>query len=263
MSTTYFAQTWCVNTKYIFYKLIVGLCAIVCLGFVADTRAEAIAYWSFQKNKASSSSDAASNFTLVVTSTAAGLLATPTLTMTGDIDTNYYGGEASFIDPITGETWYGSGNANQGGSAMNWKPGNSTLTLNLNTTGWENISISFDVRAAASPVADALKKFASIEYKIGAANWVTLSTVGSNFNFNVNQYEPWSLNFSSLVPELDDAGDIQIRWNFSMPNGSSRSLRIDNFVISADAVPEPGTYALLICGLGLLAALRLHRSRKA
>ena len=52
---------------------------------------------------------------------------------------------------------------------------------------------------------------------------------------------------------------LWVRWIENNDNGNDHGLAIDNLTFSVTAVPEPGTYALLLAGLGVVGFLARRR----
>lgn len=83
--------------------------------------------------------------------------------------------------------------------------------------------------------------------KAGGATVSQTFTVGSinNLNNNFNNYT--FTGFNNLV-------------SASWQQGLLHSYQVDNIGASVSAVPEPGTYAMLLAGLGLLGFMRRRKS---
>lgn len=100
-----------------------------------------------------------------------------------------------------------------------------------------------------------------VTYRIGTSGGFT-SIGGTNVPTNsANQYGLFTFNLAS--PVALSAGDVIEFRLLGYANATGNSIRLDNVSINAAAIPEPGTYALLMGGLAALFCLRrLNRSRQ-
>jgi hypothetical protein len=128
-------------------------------------------------------------------------------------------------------------------------------------TGNDGLSLTFDFRADVMPLA------LSFEFAGALNSWVYEVGVGS---LTLNTWQNWSvpLDDENLVgwssPDIGNSytafiGDLanvsQMRVVTLMPETTESQVGLDNVTI----IPEPGTMALLIMGLGMAAAYRRRR----
>ena len=67
-------------------------------------------------------------------------------------------------------------------------------------------------------------------------------------------------NNGGTVNTTGAVGDtLWVRWIENNDNGNDHGLAIDNLTFSVTAIPEPGTYALLLAGLGVVGFLARRR----
>jgi len=172
--------------------------------------------------------------------------------------TNDAGGEASFTD-FQGVTWLGSGSSTTPGHSLNWG-GNSTgntFSLTLDTTGLVDLTMRMAVRSAGT---GALLDFGSFSYDIGSGP-IAITTGTSGFTAG-SAFSVWTADLSS-IGAIEGAPSVTFTWTLANI-ASGASFRVDNLQISADAVPEPSTLAMIAVG-GILISLSLRRgsSRQA
>ena len=124
---------------------------------------------------------------------------------------------------------------------------------------------------AAVPAAQTM----TMQYGFGAtfAAVSTWNTPGGSFNFvspvftNTGAGAAVNGNTAGLVAALGGTvatswanGDtLWVRWIENNDNGNDHGLAIDNLTFSVTAIPEPGTYALLLAGLGVVGFLARRR----
>jgi hypothetical protein len=146
---------------------------------------------------------------------------------------------------------------------------NSILTSFSNNTGStiEQLSISFDyeryrINTSAASI--------SFYHSTDGATW-TAATGGNSGAFSTGSS---SYGFTTLVSSmsksvtltslnLSPGSAFYLRWNFSTGASNSQGLGLDNFSLTASAVPEPSTYAAMAGAASLLGAFwRRRRQRK-
>ncbi|MGC9452539.1 MAG: PEP-CTERM sorting domain-containing protein [Oceanipulchritudo sp.] len=195
------------------------------------------AYWSFGETGI-----AAASFDGTTTVTAETWTGTPVVTSTGSED-------LLSTSPALAFTAY-DGIDYAAGAALAWNTnstGNS-FTLALDMTNLEDLQMRFDYRKR---LATTFTAFSAIEYSVnGGAFTTAFSSPALTDSTNFFSLEYADLDFSSIAA-IEDQSNVQIRFSFADMPGTSSSFRIDNLQLTAVAVPEPGTYALV---LGLLAA---------
>ncbi|MFW5874489.1 MAG: PEP-CTERM sorting domain-containing protein, partial [Verrucomicrobiota bacterium] len=154
-----------------------------------------------------------------------------------------------------------------GGPAAQWQANSGDivsspeLTLLMDMTELEDFTFAIDLRAAALPGGNPPSATTAIEYTTnGGSSWTSsgLSNL-SGFSSTVTRYD---LDFSSIAA-IENIADAGIRLTFEDVDGTDglANLRMDNVQISAAAIPEPSTFALLAGALGLgLVMLRRRRA---
>ena len=68
-----------------------------------------------------------------------------------------------------------------------------------------------------------------------------------------------SVTLTSL--NLSHGSEVYLRWSFNTNGANSQGLGLDNFSLTASAVPEPSTYAA-IAGAAALFGAMWHRRRR-
>jgi len=147
----------------------------------------------------------------------------------------------------------GNGSGNSFGATNTWAVGDF-FQFAVSTTGYQNIQISYDqvgnstgpgtFYLAYSTNGSTFTKFGS-DYAVAAGNWsYTIPTSANSFSFNLNSIT--AINGRSIVyfRVVDDS-------TVAIGGGTVRGVeddRIDNFLISAQPVPEPSVMALVVLG---------------
>ncbi|MBI1176255.1 hypothetical protein GC207_02320 [bacterium] len=148
-------------------------------------------------------------------------------------------------------------------SANTWVVGDY-WQFQVSTEGYLGLTLSWgqtssetgptDFRLEYSSDGTAFSSFGP-SYTVGTASWG--SSTGSSSSVHTADL--------SSVMDLNDASSIYLRLvAISAPRGTSGTSRVDDFVISAVAVPEPSTIvagALLLLPLGV-GTIRVLRNRK-
>ncbi len=173
------------------------------------------------------------------------LSGTPTFVQSGaDIVSNGQTG-AAFTDS-SGTIWT-AGDAVAWDSGVNDTGGNY-FQLNLNTTGYSDLSIRFDYRSTSTGPAS----FISVQYDTGSGftNLVGAPTAMTNDS----TFRAWSFD-ASAVSAIENVSSVAIRWNIATTGSSTGTLRIDNLQVTA--IPEPAS--VLLFGLGSMVLLLRRR----
>lgn len=136
----------------------------------------------------------------------------------------------SFTISFSGEQWRNGGNATAQSMVLEYGFGNSFTTVTAWTAPGGNFTWTAPVATATAATVDG--NVAGLVANRGG-------TVGTN----------WA------------PGDtLWVRWIENNDSGNDHGLAIDNLSFSVTAVPEPGTYALLLAGLGVVGFLARRRS---
>ena len=243
-------------------SVVLSLTVLSCLFAIQTTKADVIADWTFQSANSTNNIIGAGD--------------TPKATQSGvlaDIGT----GTASASHASSATAWSipaGNGSTNSW-SANTWAVGDY-FQFSVSTAGFQNIQLSYSqVSSSTGP-----GKFL-LEY---STDGTTFTPFGSDYTVPVNGTAPsgWSViagtdftasDFSdnlSTITALNNATTVFFRLaadalvtaggatvgSFS----ASGTDRVDNFIISADPVPEPSTIALASMG-GIACLVTMRRKR--
>lgn len=88
----------------------------------------------------------------------------------------------------------------------------------------------------------------------------TFTTTGKALNGNATANRVAGLSAQVQTPAWSQGSTLWVRWAEVNDNGSDHGLAIDNVQLSVTAVPEPGSYALMLAGLAGIGALLRRRS---
>ena len=137
-------------------------------------------------------------------------------------------------------------------SSNNWSIGDY-YEARVSTANFSNISVSWDqTRSSTGP--SSFELIFSID---GGASWTTVTSYtvlqsgggGAPGTWSSTTYNSIYTNSQALAG-ADNASQLIIRFRSLVTTASSGSGRIDNVIISGDAVPAPGAVALLaVAGL--------------
>jgi len=171
---------------------------------------------------------------------------------------------------------FGSGSERAFGSIASAAVANPTLALALtNNSGGalDSFTLRFDGEQWRNGGNTTAQKL-TVQYGFGStfAGVTTWTSAGAAFDVNslVNTSTPGavvgntaglSANLGGTVATNWAAGDtLWIRWNDVNDAGNDHGLAIDNVSLSVTAaVPEPGTYAMLLAGLGAVGFVARRR----
>jgi hypothetical protein len=189
---------------------------------------------------------------------------------------SWYTNVAAEIGSGTGSAWHsdfeiyasypGNGSSAAFGMTNSWNVGDF-YQFAASTVGYQNITISFDQTGnyvgpgifylAYSTDGNNFTRFGSdYSVKLGAWNY---STVNTNNSYSFNLGAVTAMNNQSLVYfRIIDDSTQSIGGGTAVPGGDNR---IDNFLISAQVVPEPTTIQLGLLS-GVLGIFRLFRKRQ-
>jgi hypothetical protein len=139
----------------------------------------------------------------------------------------------------------------------------ASFNFNFSTVGFDITSLSLDLMMLSVQTRSTTW---SIQYGVGASptSFTTLGTWSDPGVFGATTLTYTSANFGTALNDQTNLWFRVVALSGSSGTGSRDSMAIDNFSLSAVAIPEPSTYALIVLGLGgLILARRLQRSAKA
>lgn len=147
-------------------------------------------------------------------------------------------------------------------SANNWTV-NDYFQFSLSTIGYQNVNVVF--AQLGSSTGPANYRFQYSTDGTSFTNFGSTITLTSNSTYKSTSFD------LSIVPGINNQANVYFRVvdisTTSIGNGtvaSGGTGRIDNFIVTADLIPEPSTYAsLLFGGLFLFVALRMRRKAHA
>ncbi len=130
-----------------------------------------------------------------------------------------------------------------------------TVVFSLSSLGYQNLTLNLDSRPGSTLSVDPTVTWA---YSLDDSSWTSFSMTGNRVAGT------WSLLSGSLSPSLDNLSTFYVRETLVFPS-TAGSFAIDNVELSGSqilAAPEPGTWALLLSGLGALFWIQRIRSAR-
>lgn len=143
-------------------------------------------------------------------------------------------------------------------SVNNWSVGDF-FQFELSTSGFHEIQVSFDqTRSSTGPT----------EFQVSySVNGTDFTLLGDPYILEAISWNSTTANLESTftvdlvsATVLNDSEMAYFRLTATTPpSGAAGSSRVDNFIVTATAIPEPGSYAAIfgLALLGLLLARRL------
>jgi hypothetical protein len=159
----------------------------------------------------------------------------------------------------------GNGSLAAFGATNSWAVGDF-YQFAVSTTGYQNLAISFDQAGnlqgpgtfylAYSTDGSTFTKIGT-DYAVGVGHWNFATTSTTNaFSFNLNAIAGVN-NQTEVYFRIVDDSRTAINGGLVVAGGDDR---IDNFLVSAQVVPEPATLALM--GLGVTCGVFLTAGRR-
>ena len=128
----------------------------------------------------------------------------------------------------------------------------SSLTLQMNTTGWQNIRVIDVFRRTGTGYND-------IDIDVSSDGGNSWNVVVANLDAPSSGF-PAAPNVDEFLPaSANNNSDVRLRFTFNGATTASGNMRMDNLTVYADAVPEPAS--MIALGAGLLALARRRRSK--
>jgi hypothetical protein len=182
-------------------------------------------------------------------------------TITG-IPPDFGSGSASGFHASSSTTFssvIGNGSATALG-ADHWV-GGDYWQFQLSTLGFAHLQLSFDARASFAGPTNI-----TLSYSRDGSSFTTLNPnvnvpTGSNWNSSVRSLAYAHTFDLTAVTALDNAPNLYFRLTANLPPfDTGNSASIDNFIVTATAIPEPSSLALvtgaLLAGVAYRRALR-------
>jgi len=232
-----------------------SLLVLALLGLSAQAHAVVVSQWNFNSNPPDSS------------------------TTTGTLNPSVGAGVASLVGGVTGS--FASGTANGGSSdpaasdnsgwqtttyaAQNTGDKTRGVRFAINTTGWMDIVIGYDLRHSNTS-----SRYEQVQYSLDGSTFIDIA------RFDGNAGDTW---FKGRSVDLSGIAGVNNNPHFAFqvvstfaPNtsayvasnptssyGTAGTWRFDMVTVQAAPIPEPEAYALMLAGLGLVGLMARRR----
>ena len=174
-------------------------------------------------------------------------------------------GNASTVHAATATFSTPAGNGSAKSVASNtWSVGDY-WQFNFSTSGFTGVSVTFDQAGSNTGPRDFTFAYSSnggtsftnfANYQVALSTW-SAGTPMAGFSYTMDLSAiPALNNNANVVVRLVDASTTSINGGTVATAGTNR---VDNFTVMAAVVPEPGTYALLLGGLGAIGFVARRR----
>jgi hypothetical protein len=139
------------------------------------------------------------------------------------------------------------------------------VQFSVSTLGWQDVQIQYDLRHSNTS-----SRFEALQYTLDGSTWVDAAIFdgnagdtwfnGRSFDFSAISGADDNANFAFRVMGTFAPGTSLYAPSRSTSNYAGGTWRFDMVTVSAAApIPEPGTIAMLLAGLGVVALVARRR----
>ncbi|MCK6406034.1 MAG: PEP-CTERM sorting domain-containing protein [Rhodocyclaceae bacterium] len=224
---------------------------------ISSAQADTVAQWNFNSNPVDTSTSTGSLLPSIGSGTAGTI---------GGVSSAFASGTSNGGSSDTAATddsgWQTTGYSLQGAANKN-----AGVEFKVSTLGFQNIVIGYDLRHSNTS-----SRYEQVQYSLDGITFTDIA------GFDGNAGDTWfngrSVDLSSILGANNNAS-FAFRVVSAFAPGSAAYLasaadksygtagtwRFDMVTVSAMPVPEPGSYALFLAGIGLMGTVARRRSR--
>jgi hypothetical protein len=125
----------------------------------------------------------------------------------------------------------------------------------LSMDGYQDLGFSFAVQRPSSATNDYGVSLFTFSYSTDGSDFLPWGSIDTGFAVPVSNT---AFTLGPILQSVNDADTVFIKMTISGSTGGINSARVDNIQFNATTIPEPGSIAILLSGLGIFGARRLR-----
>jgi hypothetical protein len=128
-----------------------------------------------------------------------------------------------------------------------------SAVFKLSMDGYQDLGFSFAVQRPSSTGGDYGVSMFTFTYSTDGSNFLPWGSIDTGFGLAVSNT---AFTLGPILQNVNDADTVFIKMTVSGSTGGINSTRMDNIQFNATAIPEPGVFAALLPGIGVLFSRR-------